>query len=201
MMKLYYTPLSPYARKCRVVILEKGLSGQVELIHTPPLDNPPALLSVTPLATVPALVTEDGQALCDSTIICEYLDTCSPEPVLYPGDRRRRFGTLAVAALADGIMDAAVSCVIEGRRPPEKQWGEWRTRKENAIKRTIETLAGEISPDSHQFDIGVINTVVALGYVSFRLPHIEWRTTYRGLSDWFDAQMGRPSLAITEPKG
>lgn len=195
-MKLFYSVNSPYARKCRVVILEKGLQERVEMALVNPLDNPPELIAVNPLCTVPALVTDAGLHLCDSTVICEYLDSLSPENRLYPLENREC--VLAVAALADGIMDAAVACVIEGRRPQELQYALWVQRKEAAIARSIEKFAG-ISWEGSPLTIGTVSLAVALAYVSFRLPHIGWREKHLALAAWHDKLMKRKSFLETQP--
>ncbi len=81
-MKLFYSVNSPFVRKCRVVALEKGLEKRIELVTINPMENPQELLAVNPLGTIPALITEDGLHLCDSAVICEYLDSLAPEPVV-----------------------------------------------------------------------------------------------------------------------
>src|SRR5690349_8003439 len=132
-MKLYFSTNSPYARKCRVVTLEKGLKDQVEFVQVDPWANPPELLAVNPLGRIPALVTNDGMALCESPVICEYLDTLSPKPKLFPSSADVRVIVLGLAALADGIMDDAVAWVIETmKRPADKQWPVWIKRKEDS---------------------------------------------------------------------
>src|SRR4051812_24839467 len=83
-MKLFYSPNSPYARKCRVVAIEKGLADQITFVKVDPWDNSPELLKVNPLGRVPALMTDAGMALCESPIICEYFDSLSPKPRLFP---------------------------------------------------------------------------------------------------------------------
>ncbi len=195
-MKLFYSTNSPYARKCRVVMLEKKLENKIELINVNPLENPAELLAVNPLGTVPALVTDDGLHLCESPAICEYLDSLSPENPLMPPPEFR-ICVLAVTALADGIMDAAVSCVLESRRPEDKRYPLWVQRKEAAIMRAIAKCAGiswDVKPT-----LGTIGLAVALAYVSFRLPHLPWRKEHPKLAEWLDAFSQRPSMAKTKP--
>jgi glutathione S-transferase len=197
-MKLFFAPFSPYARKCRVVMLEKGLEAKIELVNVAPMENPPELLAANPLASVPALLLDNGGSLCDSPVMCEYLDGLSPTKPLIPVDQQKRFDVLGLAALADGIMDAAVSCVIESRKPDAKRTEEWIERKKVAINRTIQTIATMKLSDT-ALDIGIINTVVALNYVSFRLPSVEWRRNHTALAAWYDSWSNRPSFASTAP--
>lgn len=196
-MKLFYSPNSPYARKCRVVIVEKGLEEQVTLIHVNPLENPPELLAVNPLGTVPALVTDAGLHLCASPAICEYLDSLSPQNPLYPAPHGREC-VLACAALADGIMDAAVACVMEGRRPPERQYSAWVERKQAAVLRALAKFA-TVPLENSPLSIGTLSLAVALEYVNFRLPHVSWQGAYPALAAWQQRFGRRPSLRATRP--
>lgn len=195
-MKLYYSPNSPYARKCRVVAIEKGVLDRIDLINVNPMDSAPELLAVNPLGTVPALVTREGLHLCESPVICEYLDGLSSETPLYP--EADRICVLAMAALADGIMDAAVACVLEGRRPPERQYQAWVDRKQAAILRAIDKLAA-VDLSAAPLSIGTIALAVALAYVDFRLPQLGWRTKYPKLAVWVDAFSKRESMLKTQP--
>lgn len=197
-MKLFYSTNSPYARKCRVVTLEKKLEKRVEFINVNPLENPPELLVVNPLGTVPALVTDQGLHLCESPAICEYLDSLSKENPLYPPKENREC-VLAFAALADGIMDAAVACVMESRRPMEKQYPMWVERKEAAIRRAIAKFAA-VPLENSPLSIGIINLAIALEYVNFRLPHIEWQKDHQKLCNWLNSFSKRLSIQITKPK-
>ncbi len=196
-MKLFFSVNSPYARKCRVVAMEKGLQD-VEYILVSPMENPPELLAVNPLATVPSLVTDDGFTLCESPVICEYLDSLSTTNSLFPQKGTERFRVLGMAALADGIMDAAVACVLEKRRPEAQRSMEWVIRKESAIRRTIAVLAGQMGT-SAPLSIGTINASVALAYVNFRLSHIGWEDDHAQLAAWHKEFSKRPSMQATVP--
>ena len=200
-MKLFYAPFSPYARKCRVVLLAKGLSEKVELINHHPMDNPPELIAANPLGTVPALVLDDGTAFCESPVICEYLDSLSPGNPLFPADHKQRFEALALAALADGVMDAAVTCILENRRPEEKRSSDWIERKLNAAKRGIAAIAKYRLTADMPYSIGVIAVVCALDYISFRFPQIDWRAENPGLAKCRDETAAKYSeLSSTVPK-
>jgi glutathione S-transferase len=197
-MKLFYSPNSPYARKCRVVILEKGLQDLVEMISVLPAENPAELLASNPLGTVPTLVLDNGNALCESPVICEYLDSLSGKNPLFPTSSTEKFAALGLSALADGIMDAAVSIVMEGRRPEEKQYAPWVERKEKAILRTISAIAN-LNTSAEILNIGTINMAIALEYVSFRLSHLKWREENAKLANWLDLIGKNQSLTSTRP--
>lgn len=198
-MKLFYSVNSPYARKTRVVAYEKGLADRLEMISVNPLENPPILLAANPLAKIPALVRDDGGALCESPVICEYLDSIGGGHALFP-EGRERWDILNRAALADGILDAAVGLVVEGRKPESQRSPQWLARHEAAIRRTL-LVMGNLAPDEKApLNIATINLAVALGYVSFRQPQIEWRNEYRELAAWFERFEQRPSMQETMPQ-
>lgn len=199
-MKLIYSPNSPYARKCRVVIREKNFLG-IDEISVNAMENPPELLAVNPLGTVPAMVTQDGLHLCDSQLICEYLDSLpSAAPKLMSDDAGARLCMMALSEMAHGMMDAAVVCVIESRRPADKQMQSVVERKQAAILRTIEKIAAANLDFTRPLTLGTLNLAIALLYVDFRLPQLEWRKQHTALAAWADAMANRPAFAATAPR-
>jgi glutathione S-transferase len=199
-MKLFFSPNSPYARKCRVILREKNLAG-IKEISVMPAENPPELWAVNPLGTVPAFVTDDGLHLCDSSIICEYLDSLlSPEPKLLGNDSEARLCIVALAVMANGMMDAAVNCVMEGRRPADKQMASAIQRKENALIRTIDKIGAANLDFTLPLTLGTLNLAIALMYADFRLPHLSWRNKHVALATWLDAMAKRSSFIQTAPK-
>ncbi len=194
-MKLLHAPNSPYSRKCRVVIREKGLS--VEEVVAMPTENPKDLWDANPMGTVPALVGEGGEYYSDSPLICEYLDSLpSGANALFPSGKNR-FQTLQLAALGDGIMDAAVQVFLEQRRPADKRSQEWVDRKEAAIMRAIGEAA-KMNPGP-ELNIATIGLACALDYVRFRIIHLDWQGAHPGLAKWLDAMVQHPSFAATAP--
>ena len=191
-MKLYNNRPSPYGRKVLVVAHEKSLMQRIVLVQIDPWSDPIELLAVTPIGRVPALVTDDGAVITDSTTICEYFDAVGPGPMLMEGDR---FEVMARAALAQGLIDAAFAAVVELRRPAELRWESWVSRQHRAIARTLEMLA----PAGDRFDLGDITLASALGYLDFRLPEIAWRRAHPGLGAWLDSVSRRPSMQVTKP--
>lgn len=196
-MKLYYTPASPYARKVRVVSREKGLEKRIEEVYAHPLENPPELIKANPLGKIPALVFEDNRVLVDSPLIAEYLDTLGRGPVLFP-KYAKHWDVLQRAALADGVMDATVALVIEGRKPEAQRSPMWQERYHNAITRTLQLLAAH-PPKENELNIATIGLGVALGYLSFRIPEYDWRGEHLTLAQWYEGVSNRPSMQATIP--
>lgn len=124
MMKLLSAQASPYGRKVKITAALKGVADQIETkaVDTLPLVNE-ELRRENPLSKIPVLILEDGTQIFDSHVICEYLDSLTPEPRLFPPSGPERFRTLTLAALADGILDAALLLVYEKRFRPEDQVG------------------------------------------------------------------------------
>jgi glutathione S-transferase len=189
-MKLYFNKPSPYARKVRVVAHEKALMDRLELREVDPWADPPELLAATPLAKVPALITDDGTLITESTAISVYFDGIGHGRPLVAGDRWR---VMARAALAQGLIDAAFTMVIERRRPAERQWPEWIDRQRRAVERVLPKLTVE----KDRFDLGDIAAACGLAYLDFRLPEIAWRSAHPRLAAWLDQVDQRPSMRAT----
>lgn len=190
-MKLYFNPPSPYARKVLVAAHEVGLIDEIELYEVDPWSDPPALLDATPLGKVPALITNSGSLVTESTTICMVLDAASRSQSI------ARAGTMDVfarASLAQGLTDAAFGIVIEQRRPENRQLTSWTDRMVRAIKRTLPHLEA-----TTRFDLGDVSLACALAYLDFRLGSIGWRDARPDLADWLDRVAERPSMIATRP--
>lgn len=192
-MKLFYNAPSPYARKVLVTAHELGLVDRMTLCATDPWSDPADLLAVNPVGKVPALLCDDGRLVTESTTICEELDTLSGAPRLTGPDRRT---VMARAALAEGVIDAAFTAVIEKRRPAERQWPDWIDRQHRAIDRTLSVTP---APPAGRFDLGDIALACALAYLDFRLAATGWRDRHGGLASWLDVVAARPSMRSTRP--
>ena len=197
-MQLIYSATSPYARKVRMLVIEKGLQAQVQIVAANPLLDPPELLAANPLAKVPALVVAPGFTLFDSPLICAYLDSLA-EPRSVPASGVERWQVLRREALADGITDAAVACVMEGRRIESQRSPDWLTRWRSAILRGVVELEKEAEVLTQRFDVGAMASAAALSYLDFRLPEIEWRSQAPKLAAWLEAVRGRESFSATVP--
>lgn len=201
MMKLSYSPTSPYVRKVMVLLHETGQADDVtlETMMTTPLAPDAALLSKNPLTKVPALERDEGPTLYDSRVICAYLDDRAGGK-LYPTGARR-WDTLTLEATADGILDAALSMVYEGRmRPEDKQMPEWIEGQWGKIERAVSALNTRwVSHLSGPLTMGHIAVGCALGYLDFRHNARNWRKGNDALAKWFDMFDSRPSMQETAP--
>jgi len=198
-MKLYYAPTSPYARKVRVAIAEKGLMG-IEQIAVTPFDLPPDLLAANPLSKVPALVLADGTALYDSPVICEYLDTLGTPNQLIPRTGQPRWTTLTRHALADGILDATFSIAIEiNRRPEHERSPSWISRWTDAINRSLSVLESDSASFDTAISLAHIGAGCALAYLDLRVSTlVDWRKGHPKLAAWQAVFAERPSMKSTQ---
>ena len=200
-MRLFHSPTSPYARKCMVLLHESGLLDQVSLIAATgtPVDTGSMPLAQNPLGKIPALEREDGPALYDSRVICQYLDHLSGRG-LYPA-KPRLWDTLTVEATGDGITDAAILMVYEWRvRPEDKRYDPWVEGQWGKIDRALVALESRwIDHLSSTLDMAQISVACALGYLDFRHSARGWRQGRPDLAAWFDAFAERPSMRATVP--
>jgi glutathione S-transferase len=200
-MKLRYSTTSPYARKCWVVAAETGLESRIEFVVTNAWSPDTDLPQDNPLGKVPALITEGGEALFDSPVICEYLDSLHDGQKLFPASGGSRWEQLRLAALADGILDAAVTKRIEmTMRPEDKRWDSWIQRQTSAVSRALDVMEEECGAWGRDFLIGQIGAAVALGYLDLRFASEDWRASRPKLTKWHAEVARRPSMVRSEPK-
>src|SRR5579872_6752158 len=151
-MKLFYSPASPFVRKVLACAIVREIDKQIALIPTVPYASAPEFVAANPLARIPCLITEDRQALFDSPVICEYLDSLEGAEKLFPPSGGARWMALKHQAMGDGIMDAAVARRQEGLRPVEAARSAVMERHAAAVARTLALLEAEL-PHAH-VDIG-----------------------------------------------
>jgi len=201
-MRLLSSPTSPYARKVRMTLIEKGLADQVTVEAAVPLgtaEEAAAVRRVNPLAKIPALVLDTGEALYDSPVICEYLDSLGTGPTLLPAAGPARWTALRRQALGDGVADAAFNIVMEHRRPETQRSTEWLDRWARAVHGAADALEQELAHGALGFDLGAIALSAAFGYLDFRLPQIDWRTGRPRLAAAFADLAARSSFIATAP--
>lgn len=202
-MKLIGTLTSPYVRKARVVLAEKKIDFEL-VIDSPnaPDSNVPRY---NPLARVPVLVLDDDDAIFDSPVIVEYLDNLAPNNKLFPQTNRERIEVKRWEALSDGLLDAAVAIRLESLRP-ESQRSDSAIRRERAvIDSALAMMASELG-EKHwcmgtPFTFADVAVGCALGYLDFRFPDIEWRSSHPNLGRLHEQLMQRPSFADALPRG
>ena len=196
-MKLYYSPASPYVRKVRICAIARGIDSRIELVPCNPNSSPAALLANNPLSKVPTLVTDDGVALFDSPVICEYLDSLGDAPPMFPAAAAARWPALKLQAMGDGILDASVPRRWEMLKPAEPGRTAWIARQKAAVDRTLDVL--EADPPHRMLDIGSITVACALGYLDFRFAAEEWRPEHPHLAAWLEAFAENPGIAQSAP--
>jgi glutathione S-transferase len=200
-MKLHYNAASPYARKVRVLAIETGLMGGIDLakVIVTPTSPDADLCADNPIGKIPTLVLDDGSALYDSRVICEYLDGLHAGAHLFPDNGDARWTAVRRQALADGILDSAVNTRYETfLRPEELRWADWVDNQMAKIRRSLDVLEGE--PMGDGVDIGTISVACALGYLDFRYSDEGWRDSRPKLAAWFEKFAQRPSMSETTPE-
>ncbi len=198
-MKLFYSAASPFVRKVMACAIARDLDALIERVPTDPWSSPADLLAANPLMKVPCLVTDDGLALFDSPVICEYLDAQEGQFPLFPRAGGPRWLALRHQAMADGIMDAAVARRQDGLRPAEPARTAIMARHKTAIDQTLALL--EADPPHQALDIGSIAIGCALGYLDFRFGHEPWRPACPQLAAWYAAFAQHRCMVATAPPG
>jgi glutathione S-transferase len=201
-MQLHYNVASPFVRKVMAVASETGLASRIEPVKRLPSPVAPVaeLNSDNPLGKVPCLLTDDGVALYDSRVICEYLDSLHQGPKMFPPAGAARWTALRRQALGDGIMDAAVLTRYETfTRPEEVRWDAWIDSQKQKFRRGLDALEAE-GTTLDVVDIGTLAIACALGYLDFRFADEDWRARRPRLAAWFEQFAKRPSIATTGPQ-
>ena len=193
-MKLYHAPTSPFARKVMACAIARGIDSQIAIVAAS--GEGAETVAVNPLGKVPCLVTDDGTALFDSRVICEFLDGVGDVIPLFP-EHGLRMRALRFQALGDGIVDAAVLRRGDQSRPREAARDAFMAVQRQKIVRSLAMLATDM-PANH-LDIGSIAVACALGYLDFRFAEDNWQAEHPALASWYDAMLERPCMARTAP--
>ncbi|MEM7508065.1 MAG: glutathione S-transferase [Pseudomonadota bacterium] len=199
-MKLYHAPTSPYVRKVMVMLKLTGQEGAVELEAGggTPLAPNEGTCSANPLGKIPCLITDEGEALFDSRVICQYIDW-KGKGGLYP-EGEAVFPILTTEALADGIVDAAILGVYESRlRPEELRFAPWVQAQLSKVHRALGELEGRSADLGDEVTAAHIAVGCALGYLDFRYPDLGWREGRPRLAAWYEDFAARPEMQSTVP--
>lgn len=198
-MRLFITAPSPYVRKCRIVIREKGLADRVREVTADPYANDPDLVAANPIAQAPALLTDDGIAFSDSPLICAWLDSIGEGPRLIPESGEAHWRARRLEVLADAALEMGVKLVLEKRRPEHERSPSWIRRWTEGMNRALDALeAWDIQPEI--LDLGVISAGVAVTWIGFRHPELDWQANRPKLVALQAALEQRPSFVDTYPR-
>lgn len=199
-MKLRYAPTSPYVRKVLAVAYEAGVESRIERVPTQVWTPDTDIAKDNPLGKVPALITDEGETLFDSPVICEYLDSLGQGAKLFPAPGPARWKALKLQALADGVLDAAILRRLEGQRPKEQQSSKWLERQAAAVRRGMDALEREAGGWGNAVTIGQLAAACACGYLDFRFAQEPWREGRPRLAAWYETFARRASIEKTAPK-
>ena len=202
-MKLIGSLASPYVRKVRIVMSEKKLDFQFVLEDVWGSD---AILQSNPLGKVPCLVMEGGEAVFDSRVIVEYLDTLSPVGKLIPGTGRERAEVRTWEALADGVLDALIAIRLENTwagRSAEQRSAAWCDRQMKKVQASLAAMESGLGDkpwcSGNHYSLADIAVGCVTGYLDFRFPDVDWRANHRHLARLHDKVAARPSFVDTAP--
>jgi glutathione S-transferase len=201
-MKLYISSASPFARKVRLVAHEAGLASRVEEVPTvvSPVKPNADLAKANPLMKLPTLVTDDGMALFDSPVICEYLDSLNAGRKLFPAAGPVRWAALRQQAVADGILDAAIGVRYQtALAPKELQWTQWQDGQRAKWKQALDFLEADAKALEGEPTIGSLAVAATLAWLDFRFGADDWRIGRPMLAAWFAGFSQRPSMQATLP--
>ncbi len=199
-MKLYINPASPFARKCRIVARELDIA--LEEIQIDPWTDE-SLRRINPLQKIPVLILDDGSALFDSGVICDYLNDYKnghffpKESMFRTGSGRWRARVLQT--IGDGISDASVAMFRETKVPEDRRNADRMARMTAAVTAALDVLERAAAKFTDSPTIGEVSAGCALGHLDFRNPHLEWRENRPTLSGWFEKFSQFPSVVATFP--
>ncbi len=201
-MKLVWSAASPFARKVMIVAHELGLADRIEMIDgtgTPIAPADTARIN-NPLSKLPSLVREEGPAIYDSAVICQYLTSLAPGQTLLPEAGEARWSVLTLESLADGICDAAILVRYEmALRDASTQSQAWMDSQMAKVDGALDALEASAETLGDTFTLGHAGIGCSLGYLDFRFTDKEWRAGRPALAAWYEIFLSRPSAAATAP--
>jgi len=202
-MKLLASLASPYTRKVRVVLAEKKIECELELVDVNPVENP--VNASNPLGKVPTLLLDDSTALYDSRVIVEFLDARSPINRLIPDETRDRVGVRRWEALADGVLDAGLLVRYETLRDKRERSQTWTDKQVARMHRAMALMAKDIDGRTwchgDRYSLADIAVGCAIGWLGFRKPgDVDWEAEYTPLTKHYRKLMERAAFADTVPQ-
>ncbi|HZL39904.1 MAG TPA: glutathione S-transferase family protein [Pseudolabrys sp.] len=199
MMILRSSPASPFGRKVRIAASLLGLADKIDVRETDLNDPADSIREQNPVGKIPALILDDGEAYCDSPVILDYLDHLAGGGRIVPREPKARFAALRLQALCDGILDASLLLVYEGRyRPAEMKVQAWVDRQTDKVARGLAALEAAPPALTSPPDVGQITLACVLGYRDLRFGGT-WRNDYPKLVAWLDKFAAQvPAFAATK---
>jgi glutathione S-transferase len=198
-MEIKFSGLSPYVRKVMVVAHELGVAERLTITKINVREEQPKITPYNPLGKVPALITDDGRILFDSVVICEYLDTEFGGHRLLPASGAKRWQVMTTAALADGLIDAAVLIRNERLRPPDRQSNDWIAHQLRKVIGALDQLERDMPALRDDFDLSHVGIGCGLGYVTLRVDEVPELSRWPQLQSWYATTSQRPSFQRTVP--
>lgn len=203
-MKLIGNFTSPFVRKVRIVAAEKRIEYEWELLS--PWEANSRVPEFNPLGQIPVLILDDGTALFDSRVICEFLDNVSPIAKMLPQGNRERIEVKCWEALADGIMEGGILARLEGKRPKKsEQSSEWIERQMAKVRRGLDAMEADLTKTTGPwccgtgFTLADVAIAACTGFLDFRYPELDWRNDRPQLTRLVARLAERPSVAETVP--
>jgi glutathione S-transferase len=202
-MKLFASLASPYTRKVRVVLAEKKIDCDLELVDVQPAENP--VNAHNPLGKVPTLVLDDGTPLFDSRVIVEFLDARSPINRLMPDETRERVAVRRWEALADGVLDAGLLVRYEALRDKKERSQAWVDKQVARMHRGMALIAKDLDGRNwchgDRYSLADIAVGCCMGWLDFRKPgEVDWGKEYPGVERHYRKLMERAAFADTIPQ-
>ena len=198
-MKCYVTSNSPYARKVKIVAFETGSYDGVEWLTITREERAEIIPDINPLGKVPVAVLDSGQVLCDSPVICAYVDSLVNDGNLIPKSNPERWKVLTLEALGDGLGEAVIAASQENQRPDGKRSQGVVDRQTGKAKAAL----GSLNEAAKEFNdpplMGEVAVACALGYMEFRDVIPGWRDTFEDLAAWYAGILTRQSFVMTAP--
>lgn len=201
-MKLFGTPGSPFVRKARLALEEKGIA--YEYVLAPRETRLTLVAPLNPLGKIPVLLRDGGRAVYDSPVIVEYVDGLKPSPQLIPTSFDERIEVKRWEALGDGVAEATVLITHDWRKPADKQESaKWHEAQREKIRRALAVMEKDLGDKAFcfgaAFTLADIAAGYALAYLEEGIPDFGWRAAHPALARHYDKLNARPSFRKTDP--
>jgi glutathione S-transferase len=206
-MRLFWTPASPFVRKVMVTAHELKLVKQIEIVPTTwphqwatrTIAFDKDFVAANPVGRIPALVTDDGTAICESNLICRYLAARVRDAKLIPGDAGEDLPAVRLWGIADGALEAMIARRAETLRPDRERSNDFIQKQRERIARCFDSFDVSHLASRKALTIAHVAAGVACGYMDFRFPADAWRNGRPALARWYDDFATRDSMKLTMP--